>query len=1027
MKKRLLLQAVALMCAVGSYAYEVGEYIYTPEAKFKVTDANKVINGDFSQGIGVGGWADVNGDEVDTEIWANGGAVGPNGENVRKCIGKTADEGEELTNIWSLSPGSYIISYAIKSEAGSGATSVTAGGDNYIDFFVNIDGSRAKGTKADGEAYPRSVAETMNFTDQEWKVYNDTVNINVGEYLVFHATNCATGLMLTNFTIQPVSQIYDDRIIRRRLAFAEMLLARPEADFPDEEAREELLDIVDHINEVLSGEDKTTNIESVQAMNGEMSDLEMAIQNFLDLNTAPISTGKSWNSLSKTQKAGWVGSWYGQGGRWFHGDGGVAADENAAVNYIQASYDLPSGAFSFLYELNKYDEETEYMFCMDISGYHFTGTASDVRYTPNYDAPLMHVTMKAGAPKDYTSKLDAIAGQGTYPEESTLNCDTIDTRNYNTYTVFLKVPAGQTKAEFLVDFQLQEDMVGKKLGGRLFLANPHIYQLHTSVVKNDYWNQVAAVIVQQKALNDRFTYIADDLAKTKADGFPWGKAALTDSLNKYKPLYEASLAVIDAEGNVVSEELSNIAKTSTDSLKVWEADLLLAVQRLNTSRNAYNNLNAKYTQLQTSVANGEEIATKYAGKGNATREQKLNALLAEGKQLIAAAAEVDPETDIEAGNAAAAKAVEIDYARVSFHNSFAVYSNSSEQIIANPNFASNVDGWTLSANDTSKEAFKKGTGADRGTSTGTYAGVWRGQTVSPNSKFVQTVTISDAGVYEYKAVAFAFNETASYDSPMAYFIQNEDGINIDTLYTNSEVKMLFGPDGAPDSVRVHSHYGPSTNNYAMTYSADDATVRNGYWSSPYSVVYIKTQEGEETVEIGMSSFGQIEKAGANTYGFGDNQLLFGGSVDAYTNAAKADLSSLIEQAEQLIATNENSANGTVVGRLGRMSRRLADAKAALAGEALAQYTNGSSDGVAPVDEQTQLLKNILNTRNYLAETINDVQVALGIELGIDTPQYMPTQAQMAQGVYTISGQRVSNVKSLRPGLYIVAGKKFFVK
>lgn len=1025
MKKRLLLQAVALMCAVGSYAYEVGEYIYTPEAKFKVTDANKVINGDFSQGIGVGGWADVNGDEVDTEIWANGGAVGPNGENVRKCIGKTADEGEELTNIWSLSPGSYVISYAIKSEAGSGATSVTAGGDNYIDFFVNIDGSRAKGTKADGEAYPRSVAETMNFTDQEWKFYNDTVNINVGEYLVFHATNCATGLMLTNFTIQPVSQIYDDRIIRRRLAFAEMLLARPEADFPDEEAREELLDIVDHINEVLSGEDKTTNIESVQAMNGEMSDLEMAIQNFLDLNTAPISTGLSWAGAGNVQKAGWVRSWYGTGGRWFHGNNGIPDDEEACMNYMPGAFEFTNGVISYIYGLSKFDEETEYMFTMDLKGFHYMGnsTSTGSATTPNYDAPFIGAWLKAGAPKDETSDVKDIAGQGTYPEESVLCCDTLDTRNYNTYTIFVKVPAGQKRVEFLAESTRADDNIR---GGAFFCSTPRVYQLHTSVVKNDYWNEVAAVIVQQKALADRFTYIADDLAKTKADGFPWGKAALTDSLNKYKPLYEASLAVIDAEGNVVSEELSNIAKTSTDSLKVWEADLLAAVKTLNTARNAYNNLNAKYTQLQTSVANGEELATKYAGKGNATREQKLNALLAEGKQLIEAAAEVDPETDTEAGNAAAAKAVEIDYARVSFHNSFAVYSNSSEQIIANPNFASNLNGWTAST-DNNNGAFKRNSDANRGWLAGTGAGAWRGNTASPNNKMVQTITISDAGVYEYKASAYGFNEVNAQDSPMAYFITNEDGVNIDTLYTNSELKLFFGSDGVADSVRIHSHYGPATNNYAMTYSAADATVRTGYWCSPYSVVYIKTQEGEETVELGMSTMGNIGKAGANTFGFGDNQILFGGSVDAYTTAAKADLSSLIEQAEQLISTNENSANGTVVGRLGRMSRRLADAEKALAGEALAQYTNGSSDGVAPVDEQTQLLKNILNTRNYLAETINDVQVALGIELGIDTPQYMPTQAQMAQGVYTISGQRVSNVKSLRPGLYIVAGKKFFVK
>jgi hypothetical protein len=262
---------------------------------------------------------------------------------------------------------------------------------------------------------------------------------------------------------------------------------------------------------------------------------------------------------------------------------------------------------------------------------------------------------------------------------------------------------------------------------------------------------------------------------------------------------------------------------------------------------------------------------------------------------------------------------------------------------------------------------------------------------------------------------------------MAYFITNDDGVNIDTLYTNSEVKMFFGVDGAADSVRVHSHYGPSTNNHNMTRSAESTDVRNGYWSSDYSVVYVKTDNAEETVELGMSSFGQIDKAGANTYGFGDNQLLFCGSVDAYTTAAKAALQALVDEAQQLIATNENSANGVVVGRLSRVSRRMADAEKALAGEALVQYTNGSSDGVPAVDEQTQLLKHILNTRNYLAETVADVKVALGIELGISTPQYMPTEAQLAEGVYTISGQRVQNVKNLRPGLYIVAGKKFFVK
>ena len=91
----------------------------------------------------------------------------------------------------------------------------------------------------------------------------------------------------------------------------------------------------------------------------------------------------------------------------------------------------------------------------------------------------------------------------------------------------------------------------------------------------------------------------------------------------------------------------------------------------------------------------------------------------------------------------------------------------------------------------------------------------------------------------------------------------------------------------------------------------------------------------------------------------------------------------------------------------------ADAKDAVA-DAVADAKADAKDAVADAKADAK-------------ETVADVKVALDIELGISTPQYMPTDAQLAEGVYTISGQRVQNVKNLRPGLYIVAGKKFFVK
>lgn len=47
--RRLLLNLALLLCAVGSYALDRGDYVYTYTQRFKVTgSANLIKNGDFS-------------------------------------------------------------------------------------------------------------------------------------------------------------------------------------------------------------------------------------------------------------------------------------------------------------------------------------------------------------------------------------------------------------------------------------------------------------------------------------------------------------------------------------------------------------------------------------------------------------------------------------------------------------------------------------------------------------------------------------------------------------------------------------------------------------------------------------------------------------------------------------------------------------------------------------------------------------------------------------------------------------------
>ena len=66
MKKRLLLQLLALLCVVGVYADD-GNYRYSSTAKYKVTGTNIFVNGDFTANDA--GWTNPSGELFSTDVW----------------------------------------------------------------------------------------------------------------------------------------------------------------------------------------------------------------------------------------------------------------------------------------------------------------------------------------------------------------------------------------------------------------------------------------------------------------------------------------------------------------------------------------------------------------------------------------------------------------------------------------------------------------------------------------------------------------------------------------------------------------------------------------------------------------------------------------------------------------------------------------------------------------------------------------------------------------------------------------------
>ena len=273
MKKRLLMQCLALAVAAGAYAFQVDDYIYTKTAKLKVTGENLVTNGNFDQGTGTDGWTSEK-DGPLASNWAVTPAAGPNGENVMASTGAAVAEGTAMTRSWALQQGQYAISYKIKSSTGS--VSIASGGTNFVSFFANADASQTVG---------RQISEAVSFTADEWTEIVDTIQVNAAtEYLVFLANNVVEGTQLTNFEIHKVDAVFDTRPFEKRIAYMEKLLEDP--NFSVAEAAQIQKQLTTQLGRVKQG---ISNNQFDNGLSNLDNQLEQLFTKYLDVTSTDIT------------------------------------------------------------------------------------------------------------------------------------------------------------------------------------------------------------------------------------------------------------------------------------------------------------------------------------------------------------------------------------------------------------------------------------------------------------------------------------------------------------------------------------------------------------------------------------------------------------------------------------------------------------------------------------------------------------------------------------------------------------------
>lgn len=950
MKKRLLLQLLVVFCVVNGFATSVGDYIYSPTAKFKVTGENIVTNGTFTDGTN--GWLSDVTTALDGAVWGVETAQGPAGENVLKSItgAPTATSGYAVTNVWSnLTPGLYTYSYWIKADA-AGLTSVTAGGSNYLDFFVNTTGAVAK------DASARSVAEVEGFTT-EWKQITDTVQLQTGDFLVFNASKLATNTMITGFEIHSVDQVYDTRLAQRAIDFYDTLLA--DANFTS--GKDDFQGVVGYLKSAIA--DPSQN-ESIEGMTSLMTEAQSAFTTFLDANGAnTVATVGDWKDQASInyKKISKIKSYALGGGRWgFSANDGSyerpAGDGYVAVEAIQTGYDL-AGSVTVS---NTALKPGKYFFSIEAQA---TGAG--------WANPSAHSWNYGSNPNVAFVGPSIFVGTDTL----TLSTDSLNGYYWKTYYKIAEIPEGQTvQAGFIFP------ACAGKVGGRFALRNPQFRILGKSDVELAWETAVKAAFAQQTELKNRL-----DTYMTAVDTMKWAKDSLQRAIDIATPIYTASLA------KVMTDSTSTVAVTEAGvtELTTLTADLLAQVNAMGKAKAYVSNQNAVIATLKSTIAAATAVMNdEKNAKADAAARTALQAAIAAGQTLLDNISTTNQNAEFQT-------AVDnIKTAQLVFQASTASYSNPSNIFMDNQFFtaagatgvkyssAGAVPNWTISIGNSGKDW---GTSSREGVE-GYTLEMWRGYTVSPNGKCSRTVSLTDEGVYEYRAKAYATNDQWSNYMAIATIVGTEAAP--DTLY-HPNIRLFFGLNGAPDSITVSKHYNIGKNGH--------------YTVSPYVVTYVKTGTAAVDAELGLEGFGNVDAAGACGFGFGDNHLYYCGSLTKYTADLKAALAAELPLATALAA--ENASKESVGYLVVKLNRYIANAA-----------TASSLDDIA----------------NTLA-SIQELESMIGnINTGISTVQTKAEASQLAaKGIYSISGVKVANsaegLNNLKSGLYIINGKKYMVK
>ena len=682
MVKNLLSLALLSSMAIGANAYNVDDFIYTRAAKYKVTAANLVTNGEL-KGASLDGWTATDATAAGLSdvftVLENGG--------VTVNAGMNSMENGMYQLVKINEGGTYVVTMKVRG-ADPGYTDIDlfAGGNNYIFAYFNTDGALAtKGGKDDVElSYGTggaAIANCYSFTNEDYTEFAFPVEAASDGNIVIDMRGLTVGIEVKDIECHKVVEAFDERKAESRIAWIKSVLGSFEWT-SEYTGYDDLMESIKNLEAAIKAKDDATAATMLENLESSFYDVfaPANLSNVFNTIDHPSGSGGNFSAnwmnwtykYNKCSNDATAQPWVFNCDRWAHKT--EAAETPLQIQWMRG------------YAYNTWDPQARLTTTLDKGTYRLGITGSGGMMTMNKNR-----WARSGAYDNV--KIEMILENAEDPAKND--------------TIVAGTLSPSYDKDFIGSFTLEEDKEVTILmhcyqvecpsdvpGNDVALINPVLYKvLVKGELTPEQKSYLANVETQIAALEERIK-VAEDLVAATQTAQPWGKDNLQKGIDEakkrlavWKALDQDALLALCAEGEAKYEatgapfyvENEYVSKDSVYTEEVLANIIVNAgVRYLNRDFiDVFNAVNTPLTDMPAAIANAEQtLATAMYSSGDKATfgavikkakdlyaAQMAGQYTAEGSQaLVDAKAELATATDAFIASVKMENLVDIDFA-----------------------------------------------------------------------------------------------------------------------------------------------------------------------------------------------------------------------------------------------------------------------------------------------------------------------------------------------------------------------------